>query len=187
MPEIGELCKEQAKKQRCEREGQREDPRDASIQIRLMPRADATSYLAVEAALDAGMDSKGSICPVRDIAHTQEIQDQCSALGISKKLTMIAAIYGRAEDLKSRQKRAVEVMVPVYGQIALVRRLAACISGNAPDVGAKRSLKKIDDIEFPDKPMETIRVAIVAPFAPEDLRPTVIRELALSIKMLGRI
>lgn len=139
----------------------------------------------MEAALENGGQIKGSLVVARDVAHMIELQEQAKSLKCNQQLTMVARIVG---EVTAKPANAVEILVPVFNHLALVKCLAACLTGGPPqlDVDRQPQVKRIEKTGIVAvKNMQTLRLFIVVKYVPRKWQMTLAEDAAMCVKMMG--
>ena len=148
---------------------------------RKWPRAQIVTWQSVQHALEAGEQPKGNVAICKDCLHMAELQKMSKALGFNKKLVLVA------KDNQTLDDHSVEgletMMLPYYGNLALVQAKVACLSGGQPEV-KKDEIKKVE-LKAEDCEMITLRVIVALKYVAAALHETLCSKPDYSLKLLG--
>eukprot|EP00435_Cladocopium_sp_Y103_P027462 s2555_g6.t1 len=146
---------------------------------RYFPKKDILSWQSLMAAMEKGEKPKGSICVLRHPQHIIEMQDVALATETKEKVTLVFKFGDESVDVPG----AKEALLPVVGNLALLKCRIACLTKGAPDIKGEEAVKVTLKEDGDD--LTTLRITIPLKFVDGKYHDELFGQPHLALHLLG--
>eukprot|EP00435_Cladocopium_sp_Y103_P017802 s2555_g4.t1 len=146
---------------------------------RYFPKRDIITWQALMSAMEKGEKPKGSIAVAKDPAHILELQAVAQATGTTDKVILVSKYGDESLEIPGGK----DALLPVIGNIALLRCRIACLSKEEPDIKGEDAVKI--SIKGDEDDHITLRLTIPLKYVEKRYHDELFAAAHLALRILG--